>query len=78
MFHGTTAQLINALNHMADHRSLTIAEKNIVSHAAELLQRREIEDDNLRAEIEEAQHQQKMAELERIAMDEHFAKYPHG
>lgn len=37
MYVGTTEQLINALNHMADKRSITKAEKSITREAANRL-----------------------------------------
>lgn len=37
-----------------------------------------VEDDNRRAEIEEAQHQEEMRQLEEQAMEEYFRRHPHG
>lgn len=34
--------------------------------------------DNRRAELEEVQHQEEMRELERMEMEEHFRRHPHG
>jgi len=34
--------------------------------------------ENRRAEEEEAQHQEEMRQLEEQAMEEHFARQPHG
>jgi len=39
MYVGTTEQLINALNHMADKRPITVAEREIVREAADRLRK---------------------------------------
>jgi hypothetical protein len=39
---------------------------------------RDAAESNRRAEMEEAQHQEEMRQLEEQAMEEHFRRHPHG